>query len=125
MPEIKASLELLDLRRFRAEDGRELLDVPRGPLPDPRTPAPVRFLPKWDNVLLSFKDRTRVLSEAYRKRIIGMNGDVAPTFLVDGFVAGIWRIENERVVVQPFAPLSRAQQREVRDEAERLEAFLR
>jgi hypothetical protein len=125
MPEIKASLELLELRRFRAEDGRELLDVPRGPLPGPDTPAPVRFLPKWDNLLLGFKDRTRVMSEEHRRRIVGPNGDVAPTFLVDGFVAGVWKIEQGRVVVQPFAPLSRAQQREVHDEAERLEAFLR
>lgn len=125
MPKIRASLELLELRRFRDESGRELLDVPRGPLPDPRAPAPARFLPKWDNLLLGFRDRTRVMPEAYRKRIIGMNGDVAPTFLVDGTVAGIWRADDGRVTVEPFAPLSRAQQREVRDEAERLEAFLR
>lgn len=124
MPEIRASLELLELRRFRDDSGRELLDVPRAPLPDPRTPAPVRFLPKWDNVLLGFKDRTRVMPDAYRKRIIGGNGDVAPTFLVDGFVAGIWRVDGGRVTTEPFAPLSRAQQREVRDEAERLETFL-
>jgi Winged helix DNA-binding domain len=125
MPEIKASLELLELRRFRGEDGRELLDVPRGPLPDPGTPAPVRFLPKWDNVLLAFHDRTRVIRDEYRRRIIGPNGDVAPTFLVDGHVAGIWRVDGERVVVEPFAPLTRAQQRDVRDEAERLEVFVR
>lgn len=126
MPEIKASLELLDLRRFRDENGRELLDVRRGPLPDPDTPAPVRFLPKWDNLLLAFKDRTRVMPEPYRKRIILGNGDVAPTFLVDGHVAGVWRVVDGGVVAtEPFAPLSRAQQREVRDEAERLEAFLR
>ena len=124
MPEIRASLELLELRRFRDDSGRELLDVPRAPLPDPRTPAPVRFLPKWDNVLLGFKDRTRVMSETHRKRIIGANGDVAPTFLVDGFVAGIWRVDGGRVTTEPFAPLSRAQQREVGDEAERLETFL-
>lgn len=124
MPRIRASLELLELRRFRDESGRELLDVPRGPLPDPRTPAPVRFLPKWDNVLLGFRDRTRLMSEPYRKRIIGMNGDVAPTFLVDGFVAGIWRVDGGRVVAEPFTSLSRAQQREVRDEAERLAAFV-
>lgn len=124
MPGIKASLELLDLRRFRDESGRELLDVPRAPLPDPDTPAPVRFLPKWDNVLLSFRDRTRVMSDAYRKRIIGMNGDVAQTFLVDGLVAGIWRVEKRRVVLEPFGPLSRAARRDLADEAERLESFL-
>ena len=123
--ELKASLALLEpLRRFRDEHGRELYDVPRGALPDPDTPAPVRFLPKWDNVLLAWADRTRVLPEAYRKRVIGMNGDVAQTFLVDGFVAGTWSVEQGRVATVPFAKLSRTVQQEVRDEAEQLEAFL-
>ena len=68
------------LRRFHAEDGRELLDIQRAPLPAADTPAPVRFLPKWDNVLLGFADRTRVLPEEYRKTVITKNGDVAQTF---------------------------------------------
>jgi hypothetical protein len=125
VPELKASLATLEpLRRFRDEHGRELFDVPRGPLPDPDTPAPVRFLPKWDNVLLAWADRTRVLPEAYRKRVIGMNGDVAQTFLVDGFVAGTWSVENGRVRTKPFGRLSPVQRRELQDEAARLEAFL-
>ena len=123
--EIDAALELLEpLRRFRDEQGRELLDVPRAPLPDADTPAPVRFLPKWDNVLLAWADRTRVLPEQYRKTVIKMNGDVAQTFLVDGFVAGIWRVDDGRVVLEPFEPLSAAARREIEDEAGRLEAFL-
>ena len=125
VPELKASLALLEpLRRFRDEHGRELFDVPRAPLPDSDTPAPVRFLPKWDNVLLAWADRTRVLPESYRKQVIGMNGDVAQTFLVDGFVAGTWRVEDGRVVTVPFAKLSRPVQRDVKEEAGRLEAFL-
>ena len=125
VPEIVPALERLEpLVRFRDEHGRELLDVPRAPLPDAETPAPVRFLPKWDNVLLAFADRTRVLPEQNRKRVIRMNGDVAQTFLVDGFVAGIWRAENGRVALEPFSALPRSAQRELRDEAERLEAFL-
>jgi DNA glycosylase AlkZ-like len=125
VPEIQRALDRLEpLRRFRDEQGRELLDVPRAPLPDPETPAPVRFLPKWDNVLLAWADRTRVLPEQYRKNVIGMNGDVAQTFLVDGFVAGTWRAENGRLVLEPFAKLSRPLQRELEDEAGRLEAFL-
>jgi len=125
VPEIQQALDVLEpLRRFRDEHGRELLDVPRAPLPDPETPVPVRFLPKWDNVLLAFADRTRVLPEQYRKTVIRMNGDVAQTFLVDGFVAGAWSVEDGRVVLEPFAPLSRAARREVDDEAERLEAFV-
>jgi hypothetical protein len=124
VPEITRALDRLDLRRFRNEQGRELLDVPRAPLPDADMPAPVRFLPKWDNVLLAFADRTRVLPEQYRKQVIRMNGDVAQTFLVDGFVAGTWGVESGRVVLEPFAKLSRPAQRELKDEAERLEAFL-
>jgi len=125
VPELKASLALLEpLRRFRDEQGRELYDVPRAPLPDPETAAPVRFLPKWDNVLLAWADRTRILPEAYRKQVIRMNGDVAQTFLVDGFVAGVWEVDASRVVTKPFAKLSRVVQRELKEEAERLEAFL-
>ena len=124
VPEISRALERLELRRFRDESGHELLDVPRAPLPDPETPAPVRFLPKWDNVLLAWADRTRVLPEEYRKRVIKMNGDVAQTFLADGFVAGTWRVENGRVVTEPYAPLSRAVRRELAEEAGRLEVFL-
>ena len=125
VPEISRALDRLEpLRRFRDEQGRELLDVQRAPLPDPETPAPVRFLPKWDNVLLAFADRTRVLPEAYRKTVIRVNGDVAQTFLVDGLVAGMWRVEDGRVVAEPFGTLSRSVQRELEDEAGRLEAFL-
>lgn len=111
------------LRRFRDERGRELLDLPRAPLPDADTPAPVRFLPKWDNVLLAFADRTRVLPEEYRKTVIAKNGDVAQTFLVDGVVAGRWRQDKRKLVLEPFAPLPRAVRRELEDEAARLAEF--
>lgn len=124
VPELQRALDLLELRRFRDEQGRELLDVAGAPLPDPASPAPVRFLPKWDNVLLAFADRTRILPEAYRNTVIRMNGDVAQTFLVDGFVAGIWRVEDGRVVAEPFEPLSRTVRRELDDEGERLAGFL-
>ncbi len=124
VPAIKAALARLELRRFRDERGLELLDVERAPLPDPETPAPVRFLPKWDNILLAFADRTRVLPEEYRKTVIRTNGDVAQTFLVDGLVAGMWSVEKGRVVLEPLARLSRPVCREVEDEAERLEAFV-
>ena len=65
-----------------------------------------------------------MLPEEYRRTVIRVNGDVAQTFLVDGFVAGMWRVENGRVLIEPFVPLSRSLQREVEDEAERLEVFL-
>jgi hypothetical protein len=124
VPEIQRALDRLELRRFRDEQGRELFDVPRAPLPDPETSAPVRFLPKWDNVLLAFADRTRVLPEPYRRKVIGANGDVAQTFLVDGLVTGMWRAEKGRIVLEPLVSLTRSQRREVEEEAGRLEAFL-
>ena len=125
VPEIERALDRLEpLRRFRDEQGRELFDVARAPLPDPEITVPVRFLPKWDNVLLAFADRTRVLPETYRRKVIGSNGDVAQTFLVDGSVAGMWRVEGGRVLVEPFAPLTRSARRDVEEEAGRLEAFL-
>ena len=124
-PQIRPALERLEpLRRFRDENGRELLDIPRAPLPDAETPAPVRFLPRWDNVLLSFADRTRVLPEEYRKKVISVGGDVKQTFLVDGLVAGIWEVEDGRVVLEPFSKLSRATRQELEEEAARLEKLV-
>ena len=101
--------------------GRELFDLPRAPLPAADTPAPVRFLPKFDNVLL---DRARVLPEEYRTVVIRKNADVQPTFTVDGRVAGVWRVERGKVVTEPFAPLPRHARRELDDEARRLRAWL-
>jgi winged helix DNA-binding protein len=119
-------LEALEpLRRFRDERGRQLLDLPRLPLPGADTPAPVRFLPQWDSSLLAYDIRERILPEAYRKTVIRNNGDVRPTFLVDGFVAGAWRYRGERVELEPFEPLPPAVRRQVEDEAKRLEAFMR
>ena len=117
------ALEGLPTRR--AEDGRVLYDVPRAPLPGGDVPAPVGFLPKWDNALLGFADRTRVISDEIRRQMVGKNGDVAQTVLVDGFVAATWSVDPKgKVTVQPFAPLSREWRREVADEAARLEAWL-
>jgi hypothetical protein len=124
VPEIQRALDRLELRHFRDGQGRQLLDVASAPLPDAEMPAPVRFLPKWDNVLLAWADRTRVLPEEHRKKVIGMNGDVAQTFLVDGFVAGTWRVADGHVVVEPFAPLPRSVRGELDEEAGRLEAFV-
>jgi hypothetical protein len=125
MAEVKPAFDqLAPVRRFRDERGRELVDVPRAPLPDAETQAPVRFLPRWDNALLAFVDRTRILPEAYRKRVIKMNGDVSQTFLVDGFVAGTWSFEEDRVVTKPFSKQPRSVLRELEEEGARLETFL-
>ena len=114
------------LPTHRTSEGRELFDVPRAPLPAGDVPAPVRFLPKWDNVILGFADRTRVISDEIRKQVIGKNGDVAQTVLVDGVVAATWAVDPKgKVTVRPFAPLPRVWRRQVDDEAARLEAWLR
>jgi len=125
VPEISRTLDHLEpLLRYRDEHGHELVDIPGAALPDPSAPAPVRFLPKWDNVLLAYAVRTRVLPEKYRKTVIRMNGDVAQTFLIDGFVAGMWSVNKGRVVLAPFEKLSRSARVELEDESARLEAFI-
>ncbi len=117
-------VERLSLRRFRDEDGGELLDVLRAPLPDPETPAPVRFLPTWDAVLLAHARRTGVLPERYRPIVFhSQNPPSVPTFLVDGVVAGAWKYEKSRVTWQAYERVSRATARELDEEAERLAAF--
>jgi hypothetical protein len=114
----------LRLRRFRDERGGDLVDLPRAPLPPPETPAPARLLPRFDNLVLSHDDRRRVLADEHRAAVIE-GGEVRPTFLVDGFVAGTWSLGDGRVRLEPFAPLPRSARREVEEEAARLEAFLR
>jgi winged helix DNA-binding protein len=113
------------LLRFESEDGRTLYDLRRAPRPAADTPAPVRFLPMWDHFILGLLDRTRTLPQEYQSAVIQKNGDVLPTFLVDGVVAGLWRLEDEKVKLEPFTPLPRAVRRELDDEARRLAAFLR
>ena len=114
----------MKLRSFRDEHGAELLDLPRAPLPDPETPAPARFLPTFDAVLLVHARRTGILAEEHRKRIFHVrNPQSDRTFLVDGVVAGIWRYERGRIRLEPFGRLSRPARLELREEAERLAAF--
>jgi hypothetical protein len=114
----------MSLRRFRAENGDVLLDLPRAPLPDPDTPAPVRFLPTWDASLLVHARRTLILPEEYRPRIFHMRAPHSfNTLLVDGAVAGTWRFEGGRVRIEEFAPLDPKVRREVDEEAERLADF--
>ncbi len=118
-------LESLRLRRFSSETGEELIDLPRRPLPDPATPAPVRFLPTWDAVLLTHARRTQILPEEYRSAIFSTkNPQSLTTFLVDGSVAGVWRQEGPRVVLEPFAPIPRKSRRDLEEESARLAAFL-
>jgi hypothetical protein len=117
-------VERIRVRRFRDEEGRQLVDLPRAPLPPADTPAPVRFLPTWDATLLTHARRTQILPERYRPLVFDTKTPhSSPTFLVDGAVAGTWRYENGRVDLRPFDPLPRAARRELEDEAARLAAF--
>jgi hypothetical protein len=124
------------LRVARDEDGRELFDLPRAPRPDPDTPAPVRFLGEFDNILLSHADRRRIMTDAQRRAIFSRNGLVASVVLVDGFVRATWRLERppERrgadnskggavVTVHPLAPVGPADRDAITAEAGRLLAF--
>jgi hypothetical protein len=81
---------------FRDEKGRELFDLPKAPRPPAATPAPVRFLPDFDNLVLGHADRTRVVPDAHRARVATKNLQILPTILVDGLVSGTWRIERAR-----------------------------
>ena len=119
------ALERMRLRRFRDEQGRELVDLPRAPLPPADTPAPVRFLPWWDAVLLVHARRTGLMPEEYRPIVFATkNPPSVPTFLVDGRVAGAWRYEDGRIELEPYERLTRSALRELRDEGERLAAFM-
>jgi hypothetical protein len=122
--DLALALEGLSLRRFRGEDGGELLDLPRAPLPNAEMHAPVRFLPTWDAVLLVHARRTGVLPERYRSLVFSntMPQSVG-TFLVDGSVAGSWRYLDGRVAWDAYERLGRAEAREVDAEAERLTSF--
>ena len=116
------ALESIRLRRFVDEEGRELIDLPRAPLAEGDERAPVRFLSRWDELLIAHADRRRVLPEEHGARKLVLGG--APALLVDGLVAGTWKLEAGRVVVEPFQPLPRAVRRELDDEAAGLEEFL-
>ncbi|HEX2729579.1 MAG TPA: winged helix DNA-binding domain-containing protein, partial [Rubrobacteraceae bacterium] len=117
-----------ELRVFRDERGRELLDLPGAPLPSPDAPAPVRFVPEYDNLVLSHADRTRVIADEHRKAVFLTAGRVRATILVDGLVAGVWKIEKSRnlatLVIEAFERLSRQDHDSLTGEGERLVRFV-
>jgi hypothetical protein len=118
------ALEGMELRRFSDEQGHELLDVPRAPLPAADIPVPVRFLPTWDATLLVHARRTGILTDKHRARLFNSsNPQSERTFLVDGQVAGSWRPEDGRVRLEPFGRLPRGLRGELEEEAGRLAAF--
>jgi hypothetical protein len=115
---------LTGLRTFEDEQGVTLYDVPRALLAVAGAPAPVRFLPAFDSIILAHRDRSRILPDEYRDVVINKkNATTKSTFTVDGFVAGAWRVEKRKLVLDPFAPLPLRARREVEAEGGRLLAF--
>jgi hypothetical protein len=116
-----------ELRFVADEAGRTLIDVPDAPLPDPEVPAPVRLLPDFDNLMLAFADRTRVMSNEIRRQVC-VGDAVAATVLIDGTVAGTWGIDRRdgtaMLAMRPFLPWSRTDEDAAIDEATRLLSFV-
>ncbi|MFC5745905.1 winged helix DNA-binding domain-containing protein [Actinomadura rugatobispora] len=111
---------------FTDENGRTLYDLPGAPRPDPETPAPVRYVPGFDNLLLSHADRARIITEEDRGRVFTVNGIIRATVLVDGFVHGMWKMERKRravtLSIDLFRPVSDADRAALVEEGERLMA---
>ena len=116
------------LRVLHDADGRELVDIRRAPLPPASTPAPPRFLPDYDNVLLSHADRNHVVDDAYRRTVQSVNGVLPGTVLVDGFVAATWTVDRgrevTRLLITPFEPVPRTRLAAVRAEGRGLLSLL-
>src|SRR5215211_3214774 len=128
---IKSVLESLRprLALFRDERGRTLFDLPDAPRPMEETPAPPRYLPEFDNLVLSHADRTRVLEDEHRHFVLGAkNGRIPATFLVDGWVAGTWRVERKKqtatLAITPFAALPMSTAAALGEEGDALVRFL-
>ena len=116
-----------ELVTFRAESGAELFDLPDAPRPSADVDAPVRFLPDFDNILLSHADTSRIMPVAHRKQLFTVNGIIRSALLVDGYTAGKWRIERRgndaTIVIEPFRRLSTRDKKASEAEGLRLLAF--
>ena len=115
------------LRKFRGEDGTELFDLPEAPRPDPGTPAPVRLVAEFDNLVLSHDDRSRVMSEAGRRLLFTPNGVFPGCVLVDGFLAATWRITRSvraaTLTVEPHGSIPSNIRDEITEEAGHMLTF--
>lgn len=109
-----------ELVTFRDGRGREMLDLPDAPRPDPGTPAPVRFLPAFDNAILGYHDRSRIIDDAHR----GLSVAGARVVLVDGRVAATWTVDRGTVLVTPLRGITRTEHTAVTEEGTSLAAFL-
>ena len=123
---VREALKVLagGLNVLAGPDGVELYDVPGAPRPDGDTPAPPRLMAMWDSTLLAYADRSRILPPDYRRLAIRINGDVLPTLLVDGYVAGVWRPVGEGIEARAFHPLTEETWAGLAAEARSLTALL-
>jgi hypothetical protein len=115
------------LRSFRDDRGRELFDLPTAPRPDPAIEAPPRFLPEFDNVLLAYLDRSRILPVEHRSKAIGSGALMTGTVLIDGFVRARWKTQRQKgrttLTIEPFARVTREDRVSVIEEGARLLGF--
>ena len=127
---LRATIERLGdrLRSRLGDDGRDLLDLADASVPREDRVAPVRFLSRWDSVLISYDQRERILPDAHRAAVAKKNGDILPTFLVDGFVAGLWSVTRAKgaatLELTPFGRVGAADRRALEEEGERLVRFV-
>ncbi len=105
MSSARAAIESAATRRLEGPEGRDLYDVLTKTVPDGDTPAPARLLGMWDSTLLAYSERDRIIPPEYRPVVIRRNGNVLPTILVDGYVAGVWRMLDGNVEVSAFTAL--------------------
>ncbi len=113
---------------FRDDKGRELFDLPNAPRPSADTTAPIRFLPEFDNVLLAYKDRRRIIAGEYKAKVYPTNGVIQPTILVDGFVEGKWKIaatdRKATLSIESFRRFTKAERAAIEAEGEKLLDFV-
>lgn len=123
---VRVALQALapELEQLEGPDGTAMYDIPGAPRPAEDTPAPPRLMAMWDSILLAYADRGRVIPPAYRKHVTRMNGDVLPTLLVDGYVAGVWRPVDGGIEATAFHPLPGHVWQELAAEAGSLMALL-
>ena len=125
-PLVREALESLGaaVERLQGPNGNELFDARGGLLPPEDSPAPPRLMAMWDSALLAYADRSRIVPPEYRTLVMRINGDVLPTLLVDGYVAGVWRPAERGIEATAFHRLSRETWHGLEAEARRLVAFL-
>lgn len=128
MTNLKNSLNLDGLSIYKNEDDKDLFDLAEMPILAENTPAPIRFIPEYDNVLIGHADRRRILADEDYKKVFLSAARVSSTILVDGFVAGTWKTESKKktakLLISPFKPLASEAKAALIEEGKKLLAFI-